>query len=62
MMTSMKCYDYFLMKINLFSQDIIDKYNLRDKADANRNVFCKVRHGMYGLPQAGIISQELLEE
>jgi hypothetical protein len=29
--------------------------------DTNRNVHCKVQQGMYGLPQAGIIAQELLE-
>ncbi len=51
------------MKINLFPQDIIDKYNLLcDNVDANGNVLCKVCHGMYRLPQAGIISQELLKE
>jgi hypothetical protein len=61
-MTPMKHYKYFPMKINLFPQDIINKYNLHDKEDANGNMFCEVRHGMYGLPQAGIIAQELLEE
>ncbi len=52
------------MKINLFplDQDIIDKYNLHDKVDANGNVFCKVRCEVYRLPQAGIIAQELLKE
>ncbi len=28
--------------------------------DTNENVHCKVQCGMYGLPQAGIIAQELL--
>jgi hypothetical protein len=30
--------------------------------DHNGNVHCEVRLGMYGLPQAGIIAQELLQE
>ncbi len=30
--------------------------------DANGNVFCEVCSGMYGLPQAEIIAQELLQE
>jgi hypothetical protein len=30
--------------------------------DHNGNVHCEVRRGMYGLPQAGIIVQELLQE
>jgi hypothetical protein len=60
LMTPMDHYEYFKMKIELFPQDIIDEYGLRDKVDAEGNVFCEVRRGMYGLPQAGIIAQELL--
>ena len=50
------------MKLDLFPQDIIDEYELTSKVDQNGNVHCEVRRGMYGLPQAGIIAQELLEE
>ncbi len=60
LMTPMGQYEYFLMKLELFPPDIIDKYGLRDKVDADGNVFCKVQHGMYGLPQASIIAQDLL--
>jgi hypothetical protein len=60
--TPMKRYEYFRMKIELFPEDIIQEYNLHNKVDATGNVHCKVRRGMYGLPQAGIIAQELLEE
>ena len=62
LMTPMKRYEYFRMKIELFPQDIIDQYDLTNKVDHNGNVHCEVRRGMYGLPQAGIIAQELLEE
>jgi hypothetical protein len=57
----MECYKYFRMKLKLFPEDVIDEYNLCNKVDANGNVHCKVCLGMYGLPQAGIIAQELLE-
>jgi hypothetical protein len=50
------------MKLELFPQDIIDEYDLKNKVNHNGNVHCKVRQGMYGLPQAGIIAQELLKE
>jgi hypothetical protein len=60
--TPMKRYEYFRMKIELFPEDIIQEYDLRNKVDAKGNVHCEVRRGMYGLPQAGIIAQELLEE
>ncbi len=49
-MTPMKHYKYLCMKIDLFPQDIIDEYNLCDNVDADGKVFCKVCHGMYGLP------------
>ena len=62
LMTPMTRYEYFRMKIELFPQDIIDEYDLTNKVDHNGNVHCEVRRGMYGLPQAGIIAQELLEE
>ncbi len=62
LMAPMKCYKYFSMTIELFPQDIINKYDLKDKVDHNGNAHCKVRCGMYGLRQAGIIAQELLQE
>jgi hypothetical protein len=48
------------MKLELFPPDIIDEYGLRDKVDTDGNVSCEVRCGMYGLPQAGILAQDLL--
>jgi hypothetical protein len=62
LMTLMKHYKYFRMKIDLFPQDIIKQYNLTNKVDHNGNNHCKVRCGMYGLPQEGIIAKELLQE
>ncbi len=61
-MAPTKRYEYFRMKIELFWQNIIDQYDLTIKVDHNGNVHCEVRHGMYDLPQAGVIAQELLEE
>jgi hypothetical protein len=62
LMTPMKCYKYFQMKLELFPQNIINLYDLQNKADHNENAHCKVCRGMYGLPQAGIIAQEILEQ
>ena len=60
--TPMERYEYFSMKLELFPEDIIEEYGLRDKVDTKGNVHCEVRRGMYGLPQAGIIAQDLLEK
>jgi hypothetical protein len=42
LMTPMKRYKYSCMKLDLFPQDIIDKYDLTSKVDHNGNVHCKV--------------------
>ncbi len=60
LVTPMDHCEYFRMKLELFPQDIINEYGLRDKVDADGNVFCEVQRGMYGLPQAGIHAQDLL--
>ena len=60
LMTPMDCFEYFRVKLELFPQDIIKEYGLRNKVDTYGNVFCKVRRGIYDLPQAGIIAQDLL--
>jgi hypothetical protein len=62
LMTPMARYEYFRMKLELIPQDVIDEYNLQNKVEPDGNVYWEVRRGMYGLPQAGIIAQELLEE
>ncbi len=60
LMTPMDRYKYFRMKLELFPQEIINEYRLHDKVDTDGNVFCEVQPGMYGLPQAGIVAQNLL--
>ena len=60
--TPMKRYEYVRIKLTDIPAEVIVEYNLRDKADENGYVYVEVRKGMYGLPQAGILAQELLEE
>ena len=43
-------------------EDVIQHYKLRDIAEADGYIYCRVKKGMYGLPQTGIIAQDLLEE
>ena len=62
LMTPMKRYEYMRMKLEDIPEEIIVLYNLRDKVDAKGFVYVEIRKGMYGLPQAGIIAQELLEK
>jgi hypothetical protein len=42
LMTPMKRYEYFRMKLDLSPQDIINEYDLTSKVDHNENVPCEV--------------------
>jgi hypothetical protein len=60
--TPMERYEYMRMKITDIPQEIVEQYNLKDKVSKDGYVFVEIQRGMYGLPQAGIIAQELLEK
>ena len=60
--TPMKRYEYMRIKITDIRDVIIEHYKLREIVMEDRYVYCKIQKGMYGLPQAGIIAQELLQE
>ncbi|KAL7487622.1 hypothetical protein ACHAW6_013199 [Cyclotella cf. meneghiniana] len=42
--------------------DFIAIYNLNQLITTDRYIFVLIQKGMYGLPQAGIIAQQLLEQ
>jgi hypothetical protein len=50
------------MVINLASlpQEMIEKHDLNELAQDGK-VYIKIQKGMYGLPQAGILANELLQ-
>ncbi len=58
--TPMSQYEYMRLKLLYTPEVIIKHYKLLDIATPDGYVYCKIRQGMYGLPQAGIIAQELL--
>jgi hypothetical protein len=60
--TSMRQPEYMRLKFTDIPDEVIEHYNLRELATPDGYVYCKVTKGMYGLPQAGIIAQELLEK
>ena len=53
--------EYMRMKIHLIPQAIIDQYDLMPKV-YNGYVYMEIMHGMYGLPQAGILANKLLKK
>ena len=62
LMTPMKRYEYMRMKLSDIPEDVQEHYKLKEKATKDGFVFVEIRRGMYGLPQAGLIAQDLLEE
>ena len=60
--TPMKRYEYLRLKITTLPDEIIEEYKLKDKVDSKGYVYVEVRRGMYGLPHAGLIAQQLLEQ
>jgi hypothetical protein len=55
-------YKYMPLHIADMPEDVIEHYNLRDKATPDGYVYCEIQNGIYGLPQASIITQQLLKE
>jgi len=57
--TPMTRYEYMRLKL---TEKIIIEYKLREIVTTDGYVYCEIRKGMYGLPQAEIIAQQLLEK
>ncbi len=60
--TPMVRYEYVRIKIDDIPDEIIVEYNLRDKVSNDGHIYVEIQKGMYGLPQVGILAQELLEK
>ncbi len=43
-------------------EEIVEEYKLHEIVTDDGYVYCEIRKGMYGLPQAGLIAQELLKQ
>ncbi len=60
--TPMERPEYMRLKLSDLPHDFVDMYNLTKIAQDNDNIYIKIQKGMYGLPQAGILAQQLLEQ
>ena len=59
--TPMKDFEYMRIPMHMIPQAIIDQYNLTPLI-YNNCVYVEIRKGMYGLPQAGKLANDLLIE
>jgi hypothetical protein len=59
--TPMAWYKYMHLKLFIMPEDVVKHYHLLNIASPDGPIYCGICQGMYGLPQAGIIAQELLQ-
>jgi hypothetical protein len=60
--TPMSNPEYMRLRLNTIPGKIIIHYNLHDIVTPGGWVYIKIQKGMYGLPQAGILANQLLEK
>ena len=53
---------YMRLKLSDLPENVISHYNLEEKVTTDSWVYIEITRGMYGLPHAGLISQQLLEK
>ncbi len=60
--TPMDRSEYMRMKMSNLPPNFFKAYNLNDLATNNGTIYVKIQKGMYGLPQAGSLTQNLLKK
>jgi hypothetical protein len=58
--TPLARFEYMVINLSSLPQEIIDEFGLLELAHDGR-VYIEIQKGMYGLPQAGILANELLQ-
>jgi hypothetical protein len=58
--TPLGLFEYMVINLSSLPQETIDKYDLIELAQDGK-VYIEMQKGMYGLPQAGILANELLQ-
>ena len=60
--TPMPQYEYMGLKLCNVPEDVALHYNLASKVKSDGYVYTDIRCGIYGLPQLGLLTQQLLEK
>ena len=58
----MERFKYMKLKLSDLPKDFIKKYYPAPKVDQNGYVYVEIRRGMYVLPQAVLLAQQLIEK
>jgi hypothetical protein len=62
LMTPLHRPKFILMKLSDIPDEVIEEYELQEKATKNGSIYIKAKRGTYGLPQSGLLANELLEK
>ena len=62
LMTPLKRPEYIRLKLTVIPEEIIDEYGLNKKSTADGSIYIEANKGMYGLPQAGLLANDMLEQ
>ena len=62
LMTPLKRPEFIRINIRDIPDKIINEYNLKAKMTKNGSIYIRADRGMYGLPQSGLLANELLEK
>ncbi len=62
LMTPLHRPEFIRIKLCDIPEEVINEYKLREKATKNGSIYIRASRGMYGLPQAGLLANELLEK
>ena len=62
LLTPLKRPEYIRINVRDTPDEIIKEYKLRGKTDTKGDVYIVSNRGMYGLPQSGLLANELLED
>ena len=62
LMTPLHCPEFIRIKLSDIPDEVINEYKLNKKGTKNGSIYIRAKRGMYGLPQAGLIANELLEK
>ena len=60
--TPLPRYEYLKLKLDDTPAEVQEEYNLQEKVTVDGHIYIEICKGMYGLPQAGLIAQQLLEK
>ena len=61
-MTPLHRPEFICIKLSDIPDEVINEYKLSERATTNGSIYIRAKRGMYGLPQAGLIANKLLEK